>query len=220
MTGDVGEIDGTTKNILIRGQVITTSTNGYSFKTNDLHFEALTKKLKSDDSVDMSGPPDQSGTGFELTGIGFNIDLNKNKMSILSSVQANKVIHQKKFNLTSDQALFSNKTQEGQFMGHVILTYNKANIKAPLAVFKYSNIEKKLKTILLSGSVTLKEFDRSGSCSELEIDLELDQMTLRGSPKVQMQDDEITGNEIVFSDGGQKVKINNVKVSGKVKDEK
>jgi hypothetical protein len=38
VVGDVGEIDGSTKNILIRGEVITTSTNGYQFKTNDLAF--------------------------------------------------------------------------------------------------------------------------------------------------------------------------------------
>ncbi len=220
VTGDVGEIDGTTKNILIRGQVITTSTNGYSFKTNDLRFDAKTKSLKSDDSVEMNGPNDQSGSGFELNGIGFNIDLNKNKMSILDAVQARKIISQKKMIMTSNQAYFSNKSQEGQFIGRVNLTYNQTLIKAPEALFRYSATEKKLKTILLTDSVTISETDRKGTCKELEIDLENDLMILRGSPKVQMQDDEITGNEIVFSDGGQKVKINNVKVSGQLKDNK
>lgn len=214
VVGDVGEIDGATKNILIRGQVVTTSTNGYLFKTNDLRFIADTKSLKTDDSVIMKGPADQSGTGFELNGIGFNIDLNKNKMSILSLVQAHKVIHQKKFDLTSNQAWFSNKNQEGQFTGDVRLTYNKTMIKSPEAVFKYSSEEKKLKTIVLADVVTMKESDRSATCRELEMNLDLDQMILRGSPKVRMQDDEITGNEIIFSENGQKIKINNVKVAG------
>ncbi len=218
VTGDVGEIDGATKNILIRGQVITTSTNGYSFKTNDLHFIAENKSLKSDDSVVMNGPADQTGGGFELNGIGFVIDLNKNKMSIMSSVQAHKVIKEKNIDLNSESAVFSNKNQEGQFSGRVRLKYDKSLITSPEAFFKYSSTEKKLKTILLKDKVTIKESDRVGSCQELEIDFgndaEGDQMILRGSPKVQMQDDEITGNEIVFTDGGQKVKINNVKVTG------
>ncbi len=220
VTGDVGEIDGSTKNILIRGQVITTSTNGYQFKTNDLQFDAQTKSLKSDDSVIMNGPADQSGSGFELTGIGFNIDLNKNKMSILDRVQAHKIINEKKFDLTSKQAVFSNKNQEGQFTGDVNMKYDLMTLKAPVALFKYSSVEKKLKTILLKNFVRMNEIDKSGTCKELEIDLELDQMTLRGSPKVQMGSDEIMGNEIVFTDGGQKVKINNVKVSGQLKDNK
>ncbi len=215
--GDVGEIDGSTKNILIRGEVITTSTNGYQFKTNDLRFEAKSKSLKSDDRVEMKGPQDQSGPGFLLNGIGFNIDLNKNKMMILSSVEADKIIQNKKFNLNSNQAMFSNKNQEGQFLGNVRLKYDKTLIEAPEALFKYSGEQKQLKTILLKDKVFLKELGRKGICNELEIDLELDQMTLRGSPKVQMEEDEITGEEIVFTDGGQKVKINNVKVTGQLK---
>ncbi len=217
VVGDVGEIDGSTKNILIRGEVITTSTNGYQFKTNDLRFEANSKSLKSDDSVEMKGPADQSGSGFLLNGIGFTIDLNKNKMMIRSSVEARKVIENKKFDLKSDQAFFSNKNQEGQFLGNVRLNYDKTQIEAPEALFKYSGEQKKLKTILLKDKVTLMEIGRKGVCNELEMDLELDQMTLRGSPKVQMEDDEITGQEIIFTDGGQKVKINNVKVTGQLK---
>jgi len=217
VTGDVGEIDGTTKNILIRGQVITTSTNGYSFKTNDLHFFAQTKSLKTEDSVLMKGPADQSGTGFQLTGIGLDIDLNRNKMSILDLVKADKMINHKKFDLSSYQAVFSNKNQEGQFTGNVKLTYNKTMINAPEALFKYSAAEKKLKTILLSDIVKIKESDRFGTCKELEIKLDTDEMILRGAPKIQMQDDEITGDEIVFSNGGQKIKINNVKVRNNAK---
>lgn len=217
VVGDVGEIDGSTKNILIRGEVITTSTNGYQFKTNDLRFEANSKTLKSDDSVEMTGPADQSGSGFLLTGIGFTIDLIKNKMIIRSSVQANKVIENKTFDISSNQAWFSNKNQEGQFLGDVHLKYDKTLIQAPEALFKYSSEQKKLKTILLKDKVTLRELDRRGFCNELEMDLELDQITLRGSPKVQMQDDEISGEEIVFTEGGQKVRINNVKVTGQLK---
>ena len=216
VTGDVGEIDGLTKNILIRGQVITTSTNGYLFKTNDLRFVAENKSLISDDSVDMTGPADQSGSGFALNGIGFKIDLNKNEMSILQTVQAHKVIDKKNFDVNSERAFFSNKNQEGQFLGSVILKYDKTHITAPQAFFKYSNSEKKLKTILLKDKVVLKEFEKSATCKELEFDLENDKMTLRGSPKVQMKDDELTGEEIIFLDNGQKVKVNNVKVMGKI----
>ena len=32
--GEVGEIDGTTKDMIVRGEVLTTSTNGYKFKTD------------------------------------------------------------------------------------------------------------------------------------------------------------------------------------------
>lgn len=220
VVGDLGEVDGKTKNILIRGQVITTSTNGYRFKTNDLNFDSASKSLKSDNSVEMNGPSDDGGSGFILNGVGFSINLKTNTMSILELVQAQKIISQKRFDITSNRAVFSNKNQEGHFHGQVKLKYDKTVIQAPEALFKYSHEQKKLKTILLRDQVNLKDLDRTATCRELELDLELDHMTLRGSPKVQMQDDIITGQEIIFTDGGQKVKINNVKVSGQIKDHK
>ncbi len=39
-------------------------------------------------------------------------------------------------------------------------------------------------------------------------------MTLRGQPKVQQGEDEIVGKEIVFLDGGKRVKINQVVIKG------
>jgi len=215
VTGDVGEINGTSKDILIRGQVITTSTNGYEFKTNDLRFHSKTKLLTTNDFVQMTGPADDSGPGFSMTGTGLKIDLNKNKMQILSSVEAEKIINKNKFQINSKTAEFSNRSQEAAFMGAVQMKYQKATLLAPIAFFKYSNTKKILKTVLLQQGVTLKEIERSGQCKELEIDLEEDKMTLRGAPKVQMGEDQIVGDEIVFLDGGKKVKINNVKATGK-----
>lgn len=215
VTGDVGEINGTSKDIVIRGEVITTSTNGYEFKTNDLRFQSKTKQLITNDFVQVTGPEDESGPGFSMTGTGLKIDLNKNKMYILSSVEAEKSINKNLFQINSKTAEFSNKSQEAAFMGSVQMKYQKATLLAPIAFFKYSNTKKILKTVLLQQGVTLKDMERSGQCKELEMDLEEDKMTLRGAPKVQMGEDQIIGDEIVFLDGGKKVKINNVKATGK-----
>ena len=215
VVGDVGEIDSGSKNIFIRGEVVTRSTNGYEFKTNDLRFVSEAKILKSDDTVQMSGPDDRSGKGFILNGIGFRIDLKKNKMSIMSFVEANKVINSVMFEVFSNSAEFSNKTQQADFVGKVKMKYDKMVMQAPLAHFQYSNEEKKLKTIFLKNGVQMLETEKSGLCQEVEIDLEQDKMTLRGSPKVQMGEDEIFGDEIVFLDGGKKVKVNNVRANRK-----
>ena len=215
VVGDVGEIDSGSKNILIRGEVVTRSTNGYEFKTNDLKFVSENKVLKSDDTVQMSGPDDRSGKGFILNGVGFRIDLRKNKMSILSFVEANKIIEKSFFEIKSNTAEFSNKTQQADFAGNVSLKYDKISMKAPIAQFQYSNEDKMLKTIFLKNGVQMFEIGRSGLCQEVEMDLEQDKMTLRGSPKVQMGEDEIFGDEIVFLDGGKKVKVKNVRANRK-----
>ncbi len=215
VTGDVGEIDGITKDIIIRGNVTTSSTNGYSFKTDTLRYSAKEKIMTSADAVVMEGPSDKSGKGFRLTGEKLLVDIAKNKMSILDKILATKVINNKNFRLTSVQADFSNKNQEAVFSGDVKMNLGAFHVQSPLAYFNYSNTSKALVKILLQQGVEFVEGDRKGTSNELEMDLTQNKMTMRGQPKVQQGDDEIKGQEIVFIDGGKKVKIN--KIANKVR---
>ncbi len=217
--GDVGEIDGTTKDMIVRGEVLTTSTNGYNFKTDSLRYVAKEKMMKSSDAVFMQGPPDDKGDGFDLKGIGLLVDIKNNKMEILDQVEAKKTIEDKKFNLTAKTAEFYNNSQEALFSGKVKMNLGKSRIDAPKARFYYSNQRKALERIVLSRGVRLVEDGKIATCDELEIELLEDKMTLRGQPKVQQGDDEIQGEEIVFLEGGKKVKINQVNVKGKRKTE-
>lgn len=208
VTGDVGEIDGTTKDMVIRGRVTTVSSNGYIFRTDTLRYSAKQKIMTSVDPVEMQGPADNSGAGFRLTGEKLLVEIVKNKMSILDKILATKVIQEKDFKLTSVRADFSNKNQEATFSGDVKMNLGSMNVQAPIAVFNYSNKSRDLYRILLLKGVEFYENDRKGICQELEIDLVENKMTMRGQPKVQQGEDEISGQEIVFLDGGKKVKIN------------
>lgn len=217
VTGDIGETDGISKDIVIRGRVTTSSTNGYSFKTDTLRYSAQQKIMTSIDAVVMEGPADKSGKGFRLTGEKLLVDLTKNKMSILDKIVTVKVINEKNFRLTSVRADFSNLNQEAVFSGDVKMNLGTFYVQAPLAQFIYSDTNKSLVKILLKQGVAFVEGDRSGTCNELEMDLNQNKMTLRGQPKVQQGEDEIRGQEIVFIDGGKKVKINKISKESKNK---
>lgn len=212
--GEVGEIDGATRDMIIRGDVLTTSTNGYQFKTDSLRYSAKDKVMRSSDSVFMEGPPDKKGSGFRLTGVGLEVDVKSDRMSILDSIEADKTIEQKVFHLTSNKAEFSNRSQEALFTGKVRMRLGTSLIESPSAQFYYSSVLKLLERILVTGGVQLTEESKKATCRELEINLIEDKMTLRGQPKVQQGEDEITGQEIVFLDGGKKVKINQVLLKG------
>lgn len=217
VTGDVGEIDGASKDMIVRGNVETVSSNGYSFKTDSLRYVAKFKQMTSADPVLMKGPPDQKGAGFVLTGQGLLVDIKQNKMSILNQIETEKMIDNKKFHLTSNFAEFSNKSHEALFSGDVKMNLGKTYVEAPKAYFKYSSVTKSLENILVQEGVRLFEEDKKATCNELDIDLMEDKMTLRGQPKVQQGEDEIRGQEIVFLDGGKKVKINKVNIQGGIK---
>lgn len=208
VTGDVGEIDGNTKDMVIHGHVTTLSSNGYSFNTDTIRYSAKDKTMTSVDKVLMQGPADKSGGGFKLTGERLLVEMAKNKMSILDKIVANKVIKDKNFNLTSSRADFSNKNQEATFSGDVNMKLGSSFVKAPTAIFNYSAVTKSLEKIVLSDKVEFTDADKKGFCKEIEFDLNENRMTMRGQPKVLQGEDEIKGHEIVFIDGGKKVKIN------------
>lgn len=208
VTGDLGEIDGNTKDMVIRGNVTTVSSNGYSFNTDSIRYVAKDKIMTSNDKVVMQGPSDKSGSGFKLTGERFLIDMVKNKMSILDHIVAKKTMRDKNFDLTSNRADFSNKSQEASFAGDVRMKLGTTFVKAPLALFIYSAVTKSLETITLSDKVEFTDADKKGFCKEIEFSLADNKMTMRGQPKVLQGEDEIKGHEIVFLDGGKKVKIN------------
>ncbi len=214
VTGDHGEVDSITKDILITGHVVTTSSNGYSFKTNTIRYMAKQKLMTSVDQVLMLGPADSSGPGFDLTGEKLLVDMAKGKMSILDQVVAHKVINAKPFKLTSVRADFSNKNQEATFSGHVQMRLGTMQALAPFALFQYSNQRKTLEKIIMNDDVEFTDIDKKGYCKEIEFDLINNQMTMRGQPKVLQGEDEIKGHEIVFLDGGKKVKINKAPQQG------
>lgn len=215
VSGDIGEINGQTKNMVIRGRVVTQSSNGYQFETNDLNYINSEKKLKSDSVVHMVGPDDKNGPGFKLNGQGFMIDIVTSRMYIESNIEASKDIDSKTFNVKSKTAEFSNKNQEALFAGDVVMKFEKSVITAPQAFFRYSEKYKALESILLKDHVTLKDEGKSAVCKLLLMNLIDDTMTLSGHPKVQMGEDEIQGDEIVFLEGGKKVKMNKVKIESK-----
>lgn len=208
VVGDVGEIDGNSKDMVIRGNVRTDSSNGYSFKTDTLVYSAKQKTMTSNDSVYMEGPDDNSGKGFKLKGEKLLVDVVKNQMSILDKVFATKTIKLKDFKLNSQRADFSNYNQEADFSGDVKMRLGSLDVQSPSAKFSYSNLSQSLVKVFLNGGVEFTEKDRKGSCKELEMDIVENKMTMRGQPKVQQGEDEIKGHEIVFIDGGKKVKIN------------
>lgn len=215
VTGDVGEIDGATKDMVIRGHVQTLSSNGYSFKTDSLRYVAKNKTMISSDTVFMNGPPDNKGSGFKLKGVGLLVDLQKNKMTIQNQIEAQKVIDDKTFDLKSEIAEFSNKNQEAVFTGQVKMNYGSSLILSPKAFFTYSSKTKALEKILLNHNVKLLEIDKKATCDELEMNLLEDKMTLRGNPMIQQGEDEIYGQEIVLLEGGKKIKINQVDIKQK-----
>jgi LPS export ABC transporter protein LptC len=217
VTGDVGEVDGKSKDMTIRGNVVTESSNGYLFETSELRYQASQKKLYSEDGVNMRGPDDKNGKGLTLTGQGLEIYVADSKIKILRQVEARKIVENKKFKLNSNSSVFSNKDREASFAGDVKLIYDSMIMKSPFAEFKYSKTKEVLEIVRAFDQVEMTDENKSGTCAELIVNILQDTMTMNGRPIVRMGEDEIQGDQIIFSEKGKKVKITQMKLERKPK---
>ena len=214
VSGEVGEVNGSSKDLVIRGQVVTESANGYTFATNELKYEAQTESLVSRDLVTMKGPKDNRNLNINLKGFGLKIHLPTNKMYVLDQVESQNMVNGKMFYIQSKEAEFSNKNAEAIFTKNVSMRTEDYRTFSQKALFSINPVKNQVEEVVLSPYVEMLGPNKRGTCRLLKIDILADKITLIGEPKLTFNQDVISGDEIVLTEKGQKVKINKAQVSG------
>ncbi len=214
VTGNEGEIDGKTKNIKIKGNVVTKSANGYTFYTEEIFYNSQLRKIISPGKIKMIGPADDQGEGLKLDGYNMHILVDINEMKIFKDIVAIKKMNSNQnLKIASEMATFSGKSKEAHFENNVTLNYGNMLIKGPDCFFIYSTNMKNLERINVKGGVELIDKKRRATSQDLVVDLYKTTLRLTGTPKIYQDQDEISGEEIMLLDGGKRIKINKVKAT-------
>ena len=217
VTGNEGEIDGKTKNIKIKGNVVTKSANGYTFYTEEIFYNSQLRKIISPGKIKMLGPADDQGEGLKLDGYNMHILVDINEMKIFKDIVALKKMNSSQnLKIASEMATFSGKSKEAHFENNVMLNYGNMLIKGPDCFFIYSTNMKNLERINVKGGVELIDKKRRATSQDLVVDLYKTTLRLTGTPKIYQDQDEISGEEIMLLDGGKRIKINKVKATSKM----
>lgn len=219
VTGDTGTIDQKLKDINIVGNVVTRSENGYSFKTPSIYYSSKNRQIRSPEQVIMSGPRDKAGAGMFLKGSRMVVYVDDSKMVIEGTVSAQKPMQEGKVvEVSSDGAEFSGKHREAKFLGAVRMSYDGMKLEGPEASFLYGAGDL-LKAVNVRGGVKVSDVDKYATSDSVNLDLLADKYTFKGKPKVIQNNDELSGEEIIFLDGGKKVKVEKVRAKMEKKDE-
>lgn len=212
VTGDEGSIDSKSKNLQIKGNVVTQSVNGYVFKTPSIAYNSVSREIQSPEQVQMMGPPDASGGGLSLKGYNMTAFVDSSLMKIHKDVVATKALKDgKKFEVSSDGAQFSGKNNEAKFLGAVRVNYDNMKLEGPEASFLYNSGANILSSIAVKGGVKVSDVDKFATSESVSLDLLANKYVFKGSPRVVQNNDELIGEEIVFLDGGKRVKVENVR---------
>ncbi|RYZ72256.1 MAG: LPS export ABC transporter periplasmic protein LptC [Proteobacteria bacterium] len=212
VTGDRGSIDGKSKDLRIRGNVVTKSENGYTFKTPSIFYSSKKRQILSPEKVNMMGPADELGEGFELNGRNMLVTVDDDLMSIREGVRGSKKFKDgKAFQISSEKAEFSGKSRQAKFIDRVEMKYGTLNLTGPVATFHYRGNSSLINYVQMQGGVKVSDADKVATAETVNLDLLKNMFTFRGRPKVIQDNDELSGEEIVFLEGGKKVKVEKVR---------
>lgn len=213
VTGNRGRVEPKTKNMRIEGEVVTKSNNGYTFKTESISYQSDTRVLTSPNPVEVIGPREPGGHSLYVRGDRMESDLAGGVLEIESNVRAVKSVqNSKRMQIQSDRVELNAKDKSVQFSGGVLINVDGVQVTGPGAKFRYDAKSELLKSIELDGGVKVRDENKSASSDRLNIFLDENKYVFKGKPRVYQDNDELSGDEIVFLNGGKKVEVKNAKV--------
>ncbi|MEZ0392943.1 MAG: LPS export ABC transporter periplasmic protein LptC [Pseudobdellovibrionaceae bacterium] len=212
VTGKRGNIDSGSKNMKIEGNVVTRSSNGYTFQSNSVSYFSTRRLIRSPEAIRMVGPADERGKGLILTGAEMEANVDSNVMTIKENVTASKQLNDgKKFQIQSGSAEFSGKNHSARFIDDVSIDVGSIKMQGPEAQFDYRGEVDILQSVTVKGGVKVSDVDKFATSDTVKFDPEQNKFIFNGRPRVVQNNDEITGEQIVFIDGGKKVKVEKIR---------
>ncbi len=213
--GNSGSVISKSKNMYIKGAVQTLSSNGYKFTTEEIKYDSGQRELVSDSEVNIVGPEKDSDERLFLRGNNMRADLQSSTIKVEGDVRARKGLQAKEkktINIRSEQALLSAQSNEVSFSGQVFINIQGMKISGNSAKFFYKSDSGQIAAIELDGGVKVSDYEKWATSEKVRIDLDKDLYVFKGAPKVVQDNDELFGDEIIFQDGGKKVKVKNARV--------
>lgn len=208
VTGESAEIDTKTKDMKIEGKVRTVSENGYRFESPLLLYLARQRLLQSPGPVRMYGPGDSQGEGLTLSSNYMRSYVGQSEMNLEGNVIAQRKFDSgRRFSIRSNRAVFSGRQFLARFEEKVVAEYDSMKLESPEASFQYKPGSNLLESVQMKGGVRVSDVDKFATADLVRIEPETNRIVLSGQPRVVQDQDEILGEQIVFIDGGKRVKI-------------
>lgn len=208
VTGERGVVELETKNMKVEGDVVTRSSNGYVFKTEEVNYDSNRKVLNSPRPVEMIGPADAEGNSLYLKGQQMTANMENSAMEVHGDVRGEKTFDSgKRVVIRSQKAFFSGKSKMARFLGDVKIDVDTMHITGPEAEFQYDRHRDIVTSVEVKGGVRVSDVDKWATSQQLNVQFDKDKYVFRGSPRVVQNNDELRGDEIVFLDGGKRVEV-------------
>ncbi len=218
--GDHGRIHAEKRDMRIEGNVEIETANGYIFQAPYVEYNSKLRLIQCAGLVQVKGPIEQRKRSLFMKATGMRIPVTERKMYLESQVSGYRVFPSEEKTLTfkSESAELSAITKTAVLRKNVIMNYNPMVMKSQVATFSYSEATKEFQYLELDGKVELKDQGRRAVSENLKVNFEKREFTFSGYPRLYQGDDELVGEQIIFMDNGKRVKVENVRARGSLKE--
>lgn len=211
VVGDRGGIE-QNRDMRIEGNVRIDTANGYVIRTNAVTYFAAKRMIESPGEVLMTGERKADGGLLTVKGASLVAFVDAKEVEIHREVFASHPLKGKGlFKVHAKKAFFRTTDRSARFEDDVRLSVDSMSIEGPKAVFSYRDNVDLLQSIRIEGGVKMRDTDRFATSDAVRFDPEANSYILTGKPRIVQDRDEITGEQIVFIDGGRKIKVEKMK---------
>lgn len=212
VVGNEGKINMKNKDMVITGAVRTVTSNGYLLASEKIIYTSRKKLLEIPSSLQLKGPRDENGAFLTIRGGSMQGLIGESVFKISGHVKANHTsVQGKPVEVESETATLSSNSQSVKFEKNVKVLFGTTEIKGPVCEFNFDPKKHTLVGLNMSQGLNLVDGDKSVVAQNLIVDFAKDIYTFNGKPIVRQNEDEISGEQIVFSEGGKKMKVEKIR---------
>ena len=208
VTGKKGQVETQSKDMEVTGDVITRSSNGYVFRTEKVLYDSSERTLHGPQNIKMLGPKDAVDNRMTLRGNSLEANLDTSLMEVKNDVSAEKPFkEEKRVFIKSQRAQFSGQSNYARFLDDVVIDYETMRLTGPDALFNYDSEKELVTSMKVQGGVKVSDTDKWATSQMVNVEFEKEKYVFRGNPRVVQNNDELKGEEIIFYNGGKRVKV-------------
>lgn len=217
--GKDAEIKLDNKNLKIFNNVKIVSINGNNFYSDEVTYQSKGKKIISPGEVLMNTKKDSTGSFVTVEGDKMEGDIDGGVFWILGNVSSVKEVDEegRKIDIKSNKSLIGANDNKIEFFDDVLMDWGSVRISGPKAKFVFDKKKNSFYKVEASGGIRLSDLDKWASAESVIANIKENKITFRGAPRVVQGESDIRGDEIIFLNGGEEIKVKNIKA--KLKDE-
>jgi LPS export ABC transporter protein LptC/lipopolysaccharide transport protein LptA len=194
--------------INLEGDVVLSTSKGYTFYTDDALYDISKKKISTGSKVLAKGSAN-NGEKLDVDGKGLKGDIVAGDFMLMDRVTASLG---SKLNIKSKQAMFNTKKDKVTFGGGVSAQKEKMTISGGKISVGYNN-KGEMNDMNVEGNVVINTNNKKALCDHALIKANSDEIVLTGKPEFHSGSDIIVGEKIVFFSDTEEVFVSKVKAT-------